>query len=84
MKPIHLTKHATDKLAERGGTEEEVLEAVETASWEPAPDGKVQCAKDFNYEDYWKERWFATKKVRPIFVELESAIVVVTVIVYYF
>src|SRR5271157_2310316 len=46
--------------------------------------GKLQCRRDFPFDVTWNEKYYATKQVRPIFVEEPNEIVVVTVYVYYF
>jgi hypothetical protein len=40
--------------------------------------------KDFTYGQEWNGKFYTTKQVRPIFVEEDDEIVVVTVYVYYF
>jgi len=84
MKPIRLSGHARDNLRYRGATEEEVKEAIRTAPWGPAELGRLECRKDFPYGREWNKKVYATKRVRPIFVEEADEIVVVTVYVYYF
>ena len=46
--------------------------------------GRFECQKDFPYRQEWNGKIFATKRVRPIFVEEPKEIVVVTVYTYYF
>jgi len=84
MKPIRLSGHARDNLRYRGATEEEVKETIRIALWRPGELGRLECRKDFPYGREWNKRVYATKRVRPIFVEEADEIVVVTVYVYYF
>ena len=84
MKPIRLSGHARGNLAFRGTTEEEIVEAIRTATWGPAELGRLECRKNFAYGREWNGRFYETKQVRPIFVEEADEIVVVTVYVYYF
>jgi hypothetical protein len=84
MKPIRLSVHARNQLGYRGGTEAEVAEAIRAAPWVPADSGRSECRMDFGYGREWNGRVYATKQVRPIFVEEAAEIVVVTVYVYYF
>ncbi|MBW2331743.1 MAG: hypothetical protein JRF30_12745 [Deltaproteobacteria bacterium] len=70
-KPIRLSEHARQQLRFRGATEQEVIEAIRTETWETAELGRLK-----NYYD--------TKQVRPIFVEEHDEVIVVTVYVYYF
>jgi hypothetical protein len=82
-KPIRLSKHARDNLSRRGFTQAEVEDTIRTAPWQPAPSGRWQAAKEFPFNSVWNGKSYATKKVRPIFVELVAEIVVVTVYTYY-
>ena len=83
-KPIRLSGHARGQLAFRGGTEQEVIETIQTEPWQAAERGRLECQKDFTFNATWNRRYYATKRVRPIFVEETDEIVVVTVYVYYF
>ena len=83
-KPIRLSGHARDQLAFRGGTTQEVVEAIQTESWQAAELGRSECQKDFAFNAIWNKRFYTTKRVRPIFVEEPDEIVVVTVYVYDF
>ena len=82
-KAIFISNHATQQLAFRGAVELEVLEAIRGADWKPAELGRLECRKDYSYEKEWNGKYYKTKQVRPIFVEEETRIVVVTVYVYY-
>jgi hypothetical protein len=83
-KSIRLSGHARDQLAFRGATEQEVIAAIQTESWGPAEAGRLECRKDFAWNAIWNRKHYATKRVRPIFVEEPDEIVVVTLYVYYF
>lgn len=83
-KPIRFSGHARDQVAFRGATVEEVLEAVRTSPWSPAELGRLECRKGYSFEAVWNGVAYRTKQVRPIFVEEDDEIVVVTVYVYYF
>ena len=84
MKPIRLSAHARSYIASRGFTADEVADAIRTSRWTPAEGGRVQCRKDFPFGREWNGRTYATKQVRPIFVDELSEILVVTVYTYYF
>jgi len=84
VNPIYLSGHARSQLGFRGTTEEEVIEAIRSASWQPAEMGRLECRKDIAFNSIWNKRHYSTKQVRPIFVEEADRIVVVTVYVYYF
>ncbi len=82
-KPIRLTGHARGQLGFRGATEADVLSAIRTSPWQPAALGRLEC-RDFPFNAEWNRRRYATRQVRPIFVDEPDEIVVVTVYVYYF
>ncbi len=84
MKPIRCSEHARENMLYRGATEQEVIDAIQTATWMPADKGRWECRKNFTYNQVWNGRFYATKQVRSIFVEEADEIVVVTVYVYYF
>jgi hypothetical protein len=84
VKPIKLSDHARAELSQRGGTEQEVRDAIRGSEWQPARLGRVECRKNFEFNSTWRENFYQTKQVRPIFVDEPSEIVVVTVYVYYF
>jgi len=67
----------------RGASLEEVTETIRTAPWEPAELNRLQCRKDFAYGQEWNRKTYATKQVRPIFVEQANQVLVVTIYVYY-
>ena len=68
----------------RGFTISEVEEAIRTTAWQPTELGRLYCRKDFPYGREWNGKVYATKQVRPVFVEEAAEIVVVTVYTYYF
>ncbi len=84
MKPIRLSGHAKEQLFYRGATEEEVIEAIKTSPWQQAELGRLECRKEFVFEKEWNKRYYKIKQVRPIFVEEENEIVVVTVYTYFY
>jgi len=46
--------------------------------WLSAELGKLECRQDFAFDRTWNGHHYATKQVRPIFVEEETEIVVIT------
>ncbi len=84
MKPIKFSQHAKEQLEFRGATKKEIIETIKTAKWIPAELGRIECKKDFVFDEKWNEKYFKSKQVRSIFVEEEKEIVVVTVYTYYF
>ena len=84
MKPVRLSAHALSYTVRRGFSVAEVEEAIRTSTWEPAELGRLQCRKDFPFGREWNGKVYATKQIRPVFVEEATEIVVVTVYTYYF
>ncbi|MCM8756572.1 MAG: hypothetical protein NC816_05840 [Candidatus Omnitrophica bacterium] len=83
-KPIRLSAHAKIRASLRGATEEEIIETVKTSEWQTYELNKFEYQKDFIFNQFWNNKFYKTKQLKPIFVEEEKEIVVVTVYVYYF
>ena len=45
---------------------------------------RLECSKEFPFNQYWNRKPFSTKKVRPIFVDDPLEILVITVYTYYY
>jgi hypothetical protein len=84
LKPVRLSGHSEGYLELRGTSKGEIEEAIRTANWEAADRGRTQCRKEFAYGAYWNDKYYVTKQVRPIFVEEDDEIVVVTFYTYYY
>ncbi len=84
MKKIRLSKHASDYATARGFTVAEVEEAIRTCAWAAAELGRLDCRKDFPFGRNWNGKVYATRQVRPVFVDEPEEIVVITVYTYYF
>ena len=84
MKPVVLSKHARERLPERGTDEHEVREAVHKGAKMPARDGKIWCRLNFEFKSTWQGKYYAVKQVAPIIVEEANEIVVVTVYTFFF
>ena len=84
MKPIRLTSHARLQCAERGATEEEVVQAVREGLAESAKLGRTLCRFNFAFDRSWQGSWYAVKQVAPVIKEEAEEIVVVTVYTFYF
>lgn len=84
MKPIRLSEHAKEQIAFRGAEEKQVIDAIKNSPWQPAETNRLECKKDFPYEKEWNKVYYKIKQVRPIFVEEENEIVVITVYTYFY
>jgi Domain of unknown function (DUF4258) len=83
-KPVRLSAHARGYLERRGFSQAEVEDTIRTSAWQPARGQRFEAVKDFPYQAEWNGVFYATKQVRPIFVEEPDEIVVVTVYTFYF
>jgi len=52
--------------------------------WQPARANRLEAALDFSFESIWNGTYYRTKRVRPVFVDEPTEIVVVTVYTYFF
>ncbi len=84
MKLIRLSGHARLRMGQRGASEVEVAETIRNSPWVAAERGRNECQKDFIFGRNWNGHVYATKRIRPIFVEIPQEILVVTVYVYYY
>lgn len=71
-------------MKKRGFEVAEVEEAIRTGLRGSAELGRVDSRKDFSYGKEWNGKVYATKQVRPVFVEEAEETVVITVCTYYF
>ena len=76
-------RHAAANAASRGATPSEVVVAIRTAPWTAAERGRLECRLTLPYGREWNGRQYATKTVRPVFVDEPEEVVVVTVYAYY-
>ena len=84
MKPIRLSAHARGHIERRGFVPDEVVSAIRFEDWEPTDQNRLECRREFDYNAEWNGKYYANKQVRPIFVEEDTEIVVVTVYVYFY
>lgn len=82
-KPIRISPHAAEQAWFRGTAAAEIERAIREGPWRPADGGRRQARLSLAYKQTWNGKHYARKVVRPIFVEREHEIVVVTVYTYY-
>lgn len=61
-----------------------MIQTIRSSTWQPAELGRLECRLDLPFHRKWNGTFYPTQQIRPIFVEEENEIVVVTVYVYYF
>ena len=81
---VRLHPHARARLAERGVTEAEVINTVETGTRSPAKFGRTRFRLDIPFSAAWRGRQYATKRVDAFAVDDEGGWLVITVIARYF
>ena len=82
-KSIYFTKHASVQIKSRGASEEEVIEVIQSALWQPAERGRLTASLSFPFNSEHYGRFYANKEVVPIFVEEPDRIVVITVYTFF-
>ena len=83
MKPVAFSRHARQRLAERGTTEEEVVQTIRDAPWILVEPRRYAATKWYPFGQEHDGSFYAGKDVRPIFVDEPERLVVVTVYVYF-
>jgi Domain of unknown function (DUF4258) len=81
---IRLHFHAKQRLVERGASEAEVVQTVETGEPFAAKYGRQGFRRAFAYNGMWQGRTYATKQVEAIAVREADDWLVITVLVKYF
>ncbi len=84
MKPIRLTRHASERCLSRGATLQEVEQAIREGVKEPVKANRHLSRMNFVFNGYWGNVFYPIKQVAPIFVEEADEIIVITVYTYYF
>ena len=83
MKPVVLTRHARQRLAERRTTEDEVIQAIRDTPWVRTDRGRYAATKWYPFGQEHEGSFYAGKDVRPVFTDEADRVVVVTVYVYF-
>lgn len=63
---IRLTKHCLERLAERGVSEDEVLSTIYSNQSYLAPDEKLIFYANIPYNAFWRDTYYASKRVECI------------------
>ena len=58
MKPIRLTAHAAAYIEKRGFSVAEVEEAIREEDWAPAERGRLECRRNFAFDNLWGGKRF--------------------------
>jgi hypothetical protein len=85
-KPIIISTHAARRMQARGATMAEVEQAIRGGNWQPARQGKWKSSASFTFQNVSpvNGQFYNNKRVEVVFADEPTAIVVVTVKVFYF
>jgi len=81
---IRFHRHARERMAERGATEQEVTAAVEGGEQFEAKFGRTGFRRNFVFEKQWRGKSYKTKQVEAYAVRQDDDWLVITVIIRYF
>ncbi len=80
---ILLDPHALERAKERGTSEEEIRDVIETGFIVPAKYGRIGKAKVYRFEQKRQNKFYEEKRVEVFYIEEGNEIVTVTVYVFY-
>lgn len=81
---VRLHPHARERLAERGGAEEEVISTVEQGERFPVKFGRTGFRRNFPFDGEWHGRPYRTKQVEAYAVQEGADWLVITIITRFF
>jgi hypothetical protein len=82
--PVRFTRHARERMRQRGASEEDVREAIRIGRRGPAQRGLWQYRLNVEFQRDWDGRHYAVQQILAVVAEEESERVVVTVYTFYF
>jgi len=80
---IQIDPHTLERALERGTTEEEIKDVIETGSPMPAKHGRLGKAKVYDFKRKRHGKYYEQKRVEVIYTIEGDTIVTVTVYVFY-
>jgi len=81
---VRFHRHARERMAERGATEQEVTAAVEAGEQFEAKFGRTGFRRNFVFEKQWRGEYYKTKQIEAYAVRQDDDWMVITVIIRYF
>ena len=81
---VRFHPHARERLAERGATEQEVIDAVQSGESFPAKFGRIGFRRNFQFDSLWRGKPYATKQVEVFAVQEGDDWLVITVVTRYY
>lgn len=80
---IIFSRHAEDRIKERGATKEEIFKTIKEGEQLPVKEGRVAYKKNFQYNKKWKGKYYTTKQVIVITKKEGDNLIVITVFTFY-
>ncbi len=80
---ILFTSHARERLKERGATEEEVLDIIQSGKELIGQKGRFVKSKTYTFEKVRNKKFYPEKRVEVIYTIEHDKIIVITVYVFY-
>lgn len=80
---IQIASHTLDRAAERGATEQEIKDVINTGAPVGARQGRQAKAKVYDFQQMRHGKWYEQKRVEVIYVIEGSTAITVTVYVFY-
>jgi hypothetical protein len=80
---IQIDSHTLERAVERGATEEEIKDVIETGITIPAKYGRTGKAKVYDFKKERLGKNYEQKKIEVFYTTVEDLIVTVTVYVFY-
>ena len=81
---VRFHRHAAERLAERGATEEEVILAVEAGEQFEAKFGRTGFRRNVPYNQQWRGKCYETKQVEVFAIHRYDGWLVISVVTRYF
>lgn len=79
-----LSKHCYHSMRKRGVQEFEIIETIQECNWTKAKFNRFEAEKEFCYNSSWNNKFYKFKKVNPVFVKEQEAVIVITVYAFYY
>lgn len=80
---VRFHRHALERLAERGATEEEVIATIQTGEPFAAKFGRTGFRKRFPFTATWRGRSYASKEIEAFAVPTDDGWLVITIVTRY-
>lgn len=81
---VQLHTHCLERMAERGASQEEIIETVSTGERFQAKYDRTGFRRNFSFESTWRKKYYKTKQVEAYCVPKEDGWLVISVVTRYF